>query len=75
MRALHSHFSARFRTFQQLGLVSAAVDPALIAHFQIGIFDELLNAVVLANPDADLDALASHLADFEWNGLRPDRKE
>jgi len=74
-RSAHSHFAARFRTLQEIGAANPAADPALVAHFQIGIFDELLNAVVLPNPEADLDNLASQLAEFEWNGLRPDRKD
>jgi hypothetical protein len=43
----------------------------LMAHLLIGMFDELLNAFVLTDPNADLDALAAQLADFEWNGVRP----
>jgi AcrR family transcriptional regulator len=74
-RSAHSHFAARVRTLQQIGAVSLTVDAATVAHFQLGIFDELLNAVVLPDPGADLDAVASQLADFEWNGLRPDRKD
>jgi AcrR family transcriptional regulator len=70
-----SHFAARLRTFQQLGAADPSFDPTLVAHFQLGIFDELLNAFVLPDEPADLDRLAAALADFEWHGIRPDRKE
>jgi AcrR family transcriptional regulator len=68
-------FAARFRQLQHVGLVTSSVSADLIAHLQLGMFDELLNAYVLADPNADLDALAAQLADFEWNGIRPDREE
>ena len=64
-------FSARYRRFQDLGFVRRSIRPELMAHLLIGMFDELLNAFVLGNADADLDALAADLADFEWNGIRP----
>ncbi len=67
-------FTTRYRTFQALGLVRPALDPKLMAHLLIGMFDELLNAYVLRDDNADLDALAAKLADFEWNGIRVDRK-
>jgi len=69
------HFCSRYRRFQELGVVRASVSPELLAHLLLGMFDELLNAFVLKNPDADLDTLAAQLADFEWNGIRPDRRE
>jgi AcrR family transcriptional regulator len=69
------HFAARFRALQDRGAVRASIDPDLAAHLQLGMFDELLNTYVLGNPHADLDALARQLADFEWSGVRPDRKE
>jgi TetR/AcrR family transcriptional regulator, fatty acid metabolism regulator protein len=70
-----THFAARFRALQQRGAVRASIDPDLAAHLQLGMFDELLNVYVLGDPSADLDALARKLADFEWSGVRPDRKE
>jgi AcrR family transcriptional regulator len=70
-----AHFAARFRALQQHGAVRASIDPDLAAHLQLGMFDELLNVYVLGNEHADLDALARTLADFEWSGVRPDRKE
>lgn len=68
-------FAARFKRLQELGLASPSLDPELFAHLQLGMFDELLNAFVLRNQDADIGALAGQLADFEWNGIRADRKE
>jgi AcrR family transcriptional regulator len=68
-----TRFSARFRRLQALGLVAAAIDPDLAAHLQLGMLDELLNWRVLRDDQADIEMLAHHLADFEWNGLRPDR--
>jgi AcrR family transcriptional regulator len=70
-RSAVDFFAARYRGFQQLGFVRPTIRPVLMAHLLIGMFDELLNAFVLADPDADLDALAAQLADFEWNGIRP----
>jgi AcrR family transcriptional regulator len=64
-------FATRYRRFQQMGFVRRTIDPDLMAHLLIGMFDELLNAFVLRDPNADLDALAAQLADFEWNGIRP----
>ena len=70
-RAAIDFFAARYRRFQERGFVRASLRPVLMAHLLVGMFDELLNAFVLTDPDADLDALAAHLADFEWNGIRP----
>src|SRR4029077_20804590 len=70
-----AHFAARFRALQQRGALRASIDPDLAAHLQLGMFDELLNTYVLGDARADLDALARKLADFEWSGVRPDRKE
>jgi len=70
-----AHFAARFRGLQRRGAVRASIDPDLAAHLQLGMFDELLNSYVLADAHADLDVLARQLADFEWSGIRPDRKE
>jgi AcrR family transcriptional regulator len=74
-QAALTRFASRFRTFQELGLARTSIDPQLAAHVQLGMFDELLNAFVLRDAQADLNALAAQLADFEWNGIRPDRKE
>lgn len=74
-RSAVQHFTARYRRFQDLGFVRASISPELMAHLLLGMFDEVLSTFVLRNPDADLDALADQLADFEWNGVRPDRKE
>jgi AcrR family transcriptional regulator len=74
-RAAVQHFAARYRCFQEVGIMRASFSPELMAHLLLGMFDELLGAFVLKNPDADLDALAGQLADFEWNGVRPDRNE
>lgn len=70
-----ARFADRFRTFQALGLVNPAIDPVMAAHFQLGMFDELLNAFVVQDVAADLDAIAGQLADFEWNGIRNSTKE
>jgi TetR/AcrR family transcriptional regulator, fatty acid metabolism regulator protein len=70
-RSAVDFFAARYRRFQELGLVRPSIRPVLMAHLLIGMFDELLNAFVLTDPNADLDALAAQLADFEWNGIRP----
>src|SRR5437763_9088910 len=45
-RSALTRFSARFRKFQELGLASAAVNPDLAAHFQLGVLDELLQSFV-----------------------------
>jgi TetR/AcrR family transcriptional regulator, fatty acid metabolism regulator protein len=71
-RSAVEFFTVRYRRFQNLGFVRRTIDPQLMAHLLIGMFDELLNAFVLREPDVDLDALAGQLADFEWNGIRPD---
>jgi AcrR family transcriptional regulator len=68
-------FAARFRRLQELGLVRTSIVPELFARLQLGMFDELLNGSVLRTTDADLDALADALADFEWNGIRADRRD
>jgi AcrR family transcriptional regulator len=70
-RSAVDFFTARYRRFQDQGVVRTSLDPALMAHLLIGMFDELLNAFVLREPHTDLDALAGQLADFEWNGIKP----
>jgi TetR/AcrR family transcriptional regulator, fatty acid metabolism regulator protein len=68
-----TRFATRFRKFQDEGLASRSLDPELAAHFQLGILDELLNWCVPVEGDVDIAKLASQFADFEWNGIRPDR--
>ena len=70
-RSAVDFFAARYRRFQEMGFVRRSIRPVLMAHLLIGMFDELLNSFVLTDLDADLDALAAQLADFEWNGIRP----
>jgi len=67
-----SHFAARYRRLQAARLVRGTLSPDLLAHLLLGMFDELLNAFVLSDPAADIEALAAELADFEWNGIAPD---
>lgn len=66
-----AHFAGRFRRFQELGLVRASLPPEIAAHLQIGMFEELVKAFVLNADSPDIDGLADHMADFEWNGVRP----
>ena len=68
-----SSFAARFKRLQDLGLVRTQISPELAAHLQLGMFDALLNDLVLRDADIDLDTLADALADFEWNGIRAQR--
>jgi AcrR family transcriptional regulator len=70
-RSAVDYFALRYRRFQELGMVRPSIRPVLMAHLLIGMFDELLNSFVLTDTNADLDALAAQLADFEWNGIRP----
>jgi AcrR family transcriptional regulator len=72
-QAALTRFATRFRKFQEEGLASRALDPELAAHFQLGVLDELLNWCVLSGERLDIATLASQFADFEWNGIRPDR--
>ena len=74
-RSALTRFATRFRRFQDEGLASASIDPELAAHFQLGILDELLNWCVLTDGEAEIAKLASQFADFEWNGIRPDRPD
>jgi TetR/AcrR family fatty acid metabolism transcriptional regulator len=69
-RAAAARLAARFAFLQQRGLASSTLPPELVAHIQLGIFDEVLRTFVLGKPEADLDTLARQLADFEWNGIR-----
>jgi AcrR family transcriptional regulator len=73
LRALaHDHFAARIRHLQSIGAARSSVSADLVAHLQLGMFDELLNAYVLKSPGVDLDELAAQLADFEWFGIAPE---
>ena len=72
-RVALTRFATRFRKFQDEALASTSIDADLAAHFQLGVLDELLNWCVLSNTPLDIDTLASQFADFEWNGIRPDR--
>jgi AcrR family transcriptional regulator len=66
-----TYFTDRFRRFQALGLVDRSVPPELLAHFQLGIVDALVNAFVLQSDAVDLDDLARQAAVFEWQGIQP----
>ena len=63
--------SDRRRRQRGQGLTEFALVLPVFMDILLGMFDELLNAFVLTDQDADLDALAAQLADFEWNGIRP----
>jgi AcrR family transcriptional regulator len=67
----YTHFAERFRRFQQLGLVRSSLSPDIVAHLQVGMFEELVKAFVLNADQPDIDSLAKQMADFEWNGVRP----
>ena len=67
-----NYFAERFKRFQTRGLVNPSVSPALVAHLQMAMVEELVNAFVLPDSSIDLDDLAAALAAFEWNGIRPD---
>ena len=72
-RSAYTHFAARFRTFQELGMVRPSLSADIVAHLQVGMFEELVKAFVLGVDNPDLDSLAEQMADFEWNGVRPAR--
>jgi hypothetical protein len=72
-QAALTRFATRFRKFQEDGLAARSLDPELAAHFQLGVLDELLKWCVLSETPLDIGNLASQFADFEWNGIRPDR--
>jgi AcrR family transcriptional regulator len=65
------HFADRFRRVQARGLVNPAASPILVAHLQLAMVEELVDAFVLSDSSVDLDDLAAQLAAFEWNGIRP----
>jgi AcrR family transcriptional regulator len=70
-QSAYTHFADRFRRLQQLGLVRASLSAGIVAHLQVGMFEELVKAFVLSVDDPDVDGLADQMADFEWNGVRP----
>lgn len=70
-RSAYTHFAARFRRFQELGMVRSSLSADIVAHLQVGMFEELVKAFVLGVDNPDLDSLAEQMADFEWNGVRP----
>ena len=65
--------AGRFKDLQDAGLADPSIHPEFFAHLQLGLFDEVLNAYVLSDTDADLSQLARQLAAFEWSGIRKER--
>jgi AcrR family transcriptional regulator len=70
-QSAYTHVTERVRRFQQAGLVRASLSPDIVAHLQVGMFEELVKAFVLNTEHPDIDGLADQMADFEWNGVRP----
>ena len=70
-QSAYTYFADRFRRVQALGLVRPSLSPDIVAHLQVGMFEELVKAFVLGVDHPDIDALADQMADFEWNGVRP----
>lgn len=70
-QSAYTHFAACFRRFQELGMVRPSLSADIVAHLQVGMFEELVKAFVLGVDTPDLDGLADQMADFEWNGVRP----
>jgi len=71
------YFAARFRRFQARGLVTTALPAELVAHLHLGMVDELVNSYVLRDEAPDVNAihaLAGQIAEFAWDGIRPDRR-
>jgi AcrR family transcriptional regulator len=68
-----AYFANRVRRFQELHLVRASLSPDIVAHLQIGMFEELVKTFVLDTEQPDLEALADHMADFGWSGIAPER--
>jgi AcrR family transcriptional regulator len=71
------YFAARFRRFQARGLVTTALPAELVAHLHLGMVDELVGSYVLRDEAPDINAihaLAGQLAEFAWDGIRPDRR-
>lgn len=70
-QSAYTHFAQRVSRFQQLGMMRASLAPEIVAHLQVGMFEELVKAFVLNAEHPDIDRLADQMADFEWNGVRP----
>jgi AcrR family transcriptional regulator len=70
-QSAYTHFAERVRRFQQVGMVRASLSPEIVAHLQVGMFEELVKAFVLNTEHPDIDGLAEQMADFEWSGVRP----
>jgi AcrR family transcriptional regulator len=70
-RGMLAHFAHRFRALQQRGVMRRTISPELMGHLQLGMFDQLLNALVLRPGwKVKLDVLADQVADFVWTGAR-----
>ncbi len=70
-RVALDHLARRFRALQEHGLVRRSLSPEFLSHVQLGMFDQLLNAIVLRPGwKAKLGVLADQLADFAWSGVR-----
>jgi AcrR family transcriptional regulator len=69
-QSAYAHFAGRFRRFQQLGIVRPSLSPGIVAHLQVGMFEELVKTFVLIVEQPDIDGLADQMADFEWIGVR-----
>jgi hypothetical protein len=74
-QSAYTHFSERVRRFQQVGMLRSSLSPDIVAHLQVGMFEELVKAFVLNTDHPDIDGLADQMADFEWNGVRPSAAE
>jgi AcrR family transcriptional regulator len=70
-QSAYMHFAERVRCFQQVGMLRPSLSPDIVAHLQVGMFEELVKAFVLNTEHPDIDGLADQMADFEWNGVRP----
>jgi AcrR family transcriptional regulator len=70
-QSAYTHFAERVRRFQQVGMLRPSLSPDIVAHLQVGMFEELVKAFVLNAEHPDIDGLADQMADFEWNGVRP----
>jgi AcrR family transcriptional regulator len=70
-QSAYTHFAERVRRFQQVGMLRPSLSPDIVAHLQVGMFEELVKAFVLNTDHPDIDGLADQMADFEWNGVRP----
>jgi AcrR family transcriptional regulator len=64
------HLARRFRAMQEDGLVRRSLSPEFLSHLHLGMFDQLLSALVLRPGwKVKLDVLADQLADFMWSGV------